>query len=87
MKQNRRGFLKSETLGSAGALALSSCQPKVTPLSEPTDYSVLDEILNKPVLKKELSKAPVITDNLELLRYDNNFLCKVRSTDEAIRIG
>src|SRR5262249_48416044 len=49
----------------------------------------LDEILNQPVLKRELFSTPVIIDTLELLRYKDDFLCRVRSRDgaEGISVG
>ena len=52
-------------------------------------YSRLDEILRRPVLKKELFAAPVIIETVELLRYNNSFLCRVRSKDgaEGISVG
>ena len=52
-------------------------------------YAKLDEILQQPVLKKELFRTPVIIETLELLRYQGNFLCRVRSTDgaEGISVG
>jgi L-alanine-DL-glutamate epimerase-like enolase superfamily enzyme len=52
-------------------------------------YATLDEILKQPVLKKELFAAPVIIETLELLRYKDNFLCRVRSRDgaEGISVG
>ncbi len=52
-------------------------------------YSKLDEILKKPVFKKEFFSTPVIIDTLELLRYKNSFICRVRSKDgaEGISVG
>ena len=52
-------------------------------------YARLDEILGQPVLKRELFPAPVIIETLELLRYKDNFLCRVRSRDgtEGISVG
>ncbi len=41
------------------------------------------EILRQPVLKKELFTSPVIIKSLELLRWENSYLCRVRSTDGA----
>ena len=89
MKLNRRIFLKSASLGSAGALALSSCHSPTTQTNESVDYSILDKVLAKPALKKELFKDRVIIETLELLRFENNFLCRVRSTDgaEGISVG
>jgi len=80
MKLKRRLFLKS-AIGSvsAASLPLAGC---AAPASK-TDYSKLDKILNKPVLKNDLFSSPVIIDSLELLRYKNNFICRVRSTDGA----
>lgn len=46
-------------------------------------YSIADEILKQPVLKKDLFPEPVIIESLELLRKNNNFLCRVRSKEGA----
>lgn len=86
MKVNRRRFLAS-TLG-AGAAAVTlnstSCQsPGQRSAALAERYRRLDEILQQPVLKKDLFKAPVIIESLELLRLDNGFLCRVRSRDGA----
>ena len=43
----------------------------------------LRDVLRQPVLKKELFTSPVIIESLELLRWQNSFLCRVRSTDGA----
>jgi L-alanine-DL-glutamate epimerase-like enolase superfamily enzyme len=47
----------------------------------------LREILAQPVLKKELFQSPVLIESLELLRWENSFLCRVRSTDGAVGIS
>ncbi len=41
------------------------------------------EILRQPVLKRELFKSPVIIKSVELLRWENSYLCRVRSADGA----
>lgn len=41
------------------------------------------EVLRQPVLKKELFTSPVIIQSVELLRWENNYLCRVRSADGA----
>ncbi len=41
------------------------------------------EILRQPVLKKELFRSPVILERVELLRWENSYLCRVRSADGA----
>jgi L-alanine-DL-glutamate epimerase-like enolase superfamily enzyme len=53
--------------------------------SGPVDdrYVLLDKALAEPVLKKSLFPDPVVVETLELLRYGDNFLCRVRSTDGA----
>jgi L-alanine-DL-glutamate epimerase-like enolase superfamily enzyme len=87
MKTNRRNFLKSASFASAGAITLNSCNSSSS--KQTVDYSKLDEILAKPVLKKELFSSPVVIETLELLRFNDNFLCRVRSTDgaEGISVG
>ncbi|NOR76262.1 MAG: twin-arginine translocation signal domain-containing protein [Draconibacterium sp.] len=85
MRLNRRNFLKSASIATAGAATLSSC--KTTPGKQIVDYSTLDKVLAQPVLKKELFPDPVIIETLELLRFKNNFLCRVRSTDGAVGIS
>ena len=81
LKQDRRNFLKTASIASAGAFTLNSySSDSVTKLA---DYSQLDKILEEPVLKRELFPDPVIIETLELLRFEDNFLCRVRSTDGA----
>lgn len=89
MSLNRRNFLKSSSLASVGALSLSACNSANIHTKTEVDYSTLDEILAKPVLKKDFFSEPVIIESLELLRYKNNFLCRVRSTGgaEGISVG
>jgi len=92
MKTNRRRFVQANLLGGvASALslpALAGTPPSRSGRSNPR-YARLDEILKRPVLKRELFPAPVIIDTLELLRYKGNFLCRVRSRDgaEGISVG
>jgi L-alanine-DL-glutamate epimerase-like enolase superfamily enzyme len=94
MKTNRRRFISTAVAGSIGAaLPLSSCGTNTTVSATQTDlkdrYDRLDEILKQPVLKKELFTSPVIIESLELLRFENSFLCRVKSTDgaEGISVG
>lgn len=47
-------------------------------------YQKLDEIAARPVLKKDLFPEPVIIESLELLRFEKNFLCRVRSKEGAM---
>ncbi len=48
-----------------------------------TKLSRLDEVLRQPVLKRELFSSPVIIESLELLKSDEGYLCRVRSSDGA----
>jgi L-alanine-DL-glutamate epimerase-like enolase superfamily enzyme len=88
MKSNRRKFISKAISGSlAATLPLSTFGNSATFAGTETlltDYSRLDQILNKPVFRKELFSSPVIIDSLELLRYRNSFLCRVRSKDGAV---
>lgn len=88
MNLNRRNFLKSSSVATAGIISMNSCKTN-TSNSQKTDYSVLDKILTQPVLKKEFFPEAVIIETLELLRYNNNFICRVRSTSgaEGISVG
>jgi L-alanine-DL-glutamate epimerase-like enolase superfamily enzyme len=82
MATNRRTFLTTAALGGlAAALPFSA---KSSPLADTAiDYALLDKTLSKPVFKRELFKSPVIIETIELLRFNNTFLCRVRSKDGA----
>jgi L-alanine-DL-glutamate epimerase-like enolase superfamily enzyme len=84
MKTNRRKFLETTLAGSVAAFV-----PVLPFQSENVKdkYRKLDEIIGEPVLKRELFKSPVIIENLELLRYNNSFLCRVRSKEGAVGIS
>ncbi len=88
MKTNRRNFLKSAALaGGVSTLTLTdSAQGAQRPK---TDYALLDKVLARPVLKRQLFPDPVIIESVELLRDRNNCICRVRSKDgaEGISIG
>ena len=98
MKTDRRKFIKSTAVAGGAASLLSFTSSGLNakqsntrgPHSkQATDYSVLDNVLKKPVLKKELFPSPVIIDTLELLRDRDNTLCRVHSKDgaEGIAVG
>jgi L-alanine-DL-glutamate epimerase-like enolase superfamily enzyme len=91
MKTTRRQFAKASLLTGLGlplsgvtADAPRSGQSKVNPR-----YARLDQILAQPVLNRELFPSPVILETLELLRYKDSFLCRVRSRDgaEGLSVG
>ncbi len=99
MKTSRRTFISTAAGGGLASLPLSSlgghtaalhtasADPALSTLK--SRYSRLDEILRRPVFKKELFATPVVIDTLELLRLKNSFLCRVRSRDgaEGISVG
>jgi L-alanine-DL-glutamate epimerase-like enolase superfamily enzyme len=101
MENNRRKFLTNVLAGglAAAALPLSSCSSGATnsgaggvsgaSVATPPDYARLDEVLQQPVFKREFFAEPVIIESLELLRYNNSFLCRVRSKDgaEGLSVG
>jgi L-alanine-DL-glutamate epimerase-like enolase superfamily enzyme len=92
MRTNRRKFMNTALAGGFAAFPSSFTRPDpVKPDSgtKKQNYARLDEVLKQPVLKRELFAAPVIIKTLELLRYRNSFLCRVRSTDgaEGISVG
>ena len=93
MKTTRRQFVKANLVGSlATALPLAAVGAAAPGSNSPSPnprYAKLDEILSRPVLKRELFATPVIIESLELLRYKDSFLCRVRSRDgaEGISVG
>lgn len=87
MKSTRRHFLRNVSAASAGALIIT---PTKSNAKVPeSNLNKLDEILMQPVFKKELFPEPVIIESLELLRYKNNFICRVRSGNgaEGLSVG
>ncbi len=93
MDINRRKFISTSIAsGLATTLPLAiNNQAKAFNSSESVkeNYSRVDKMLKQPVFKRELFSSPVIIDTLELLRYRNSFLCRVRSKDgaEGISVG
>ena len=86
MKDTRRTFLKSGIGAGVGAALLSPVaatgRGSTFGAARP-DYSALDAVLKQPVLKKELFANPVTIKSCDLLEYQGNYLCRVRSTDGA----
>jgi L-alanine-DL-glutamate epimerase-like enolase superfamily enzyme len=89
-RTSRRIFLKKTGMAAAWPFL-----PGITGVSKEQSgalnpaYKKLDEILKTPVFRKEFFPDPVIIVSLELLRYKDNFLCRVRSKDgaEGISVG
>lgn len=87
---SRRAFLSSTRALVAGSVAapLLAARGAERPGRSGTEGAAarrakLDDILRQPVLRKELFASPVILERVELLRWENSFLCRVRSADGA----
>jgi L-alanine-DL-glutamate epimerase-like enolase superfamily enzyme len=80
-KTSRRKFIRNSSM--AAALPFISCGSKTMTSGLNPDYERLDEILKQPILRKEYFPDPVIIDTLELLRFRDMFLCRVRSKEGA----
>ena len=80
MSFTRRKFLRNSLLFSLGAsFPINGCQVR-NPVQ--TDHD-LDEILKLEVIDKKPYPNPLIIETVELLRYQNNFICRVRTKDGA----
>lgn len=82
MNTSRRRFFKKAALASAGS-ALFMGNAHAGSQGEPERYVALDEVYANPVLKRQYFPEPVPIDTLELLRYKDNFICRVRSKNGA----
>lgn len=86
MKSNRRQFLTTALAGGAAAAALPySARAASAGDSDALHarYARLDAILRQPVLRRELFTSPVMLESVQLLRLNDSFICRVRSTDGA----
>ncbi|HER09859.1 MAG TPA: mandelate racemase/muconate lactonizing enzyme family protein [Bacteroides sp.] len=83
MKTNRRDFLRVSAAGTLGCPALITACGDPFEKGSATDYSAIDAAMARPVLNTELFIYPVILESVELLRYEDNFICRVRSADGA----
>ena len=87
---NRRQFITSAVAGGmamANLPLMSSCgagnKSSFSDEELQSRFDKLDQALKQPIFKKELFSSPVIIESLELLEYNNRFLCRVRSNDGA----
>lgn len=83
MTTNRRQFIKKSMLGAAAVPVGLNFRTSEKNTDVEKKYRQIDEIISKPVFKRELFSEPVIIASLELLRYGESFLCRVRSKDGA----
>ena len=80
---NRRKFIAASLTGGLAATLPGSAFGKTAKTDIDSTYAKLDEVLKKEVLKKGLFTTPVVIETLELLRFKDSFLCRVRSKDGA----
>ncbi|MBN2327069.1 MAG: mandelate racemase/muconate lactonizing enzyme family protein [Candidatus Omnitrophica bacterium] len=86
MKINRRKVLATGFVGGVAVAAHPSSSIAQSDADNP-NYVKLDEILDQPTFKKELFSDPIIIESVDLLRYKNSFLCRVRSKEGAVGIS
>ena len=89
-KTTRRQFINTALIGGAGisALPLLSFHSSGKNASAEDEkvrerFEKIDQAFKQPVLKKAFFPSPVIIESLELLEYNGNYLCRVRSKDGA----
>ncbi len=87
MSTTRRRFLSTTMAASLAAPLFSRAAPGTEAPGRGTEAGArqtkLAAILRQPVLKRELFTSPVIIRSVELLRWENSYLCRVRSADGA----
>ena len=75
--------MKSGLIAGAGSLIPGSSCSREIQNDSITNYGRLDEALAQPVLKKEYFPEPVIIQSCDLLEYNGNYICRVRSASGA----
>ncbi len=83
MRTKRRSFIKAGLISVVYPSMFSNRFSKGTSKRNDPDYTQIDHALTQPVLKRELFSSPVIIEKCELLEYQGNYICRVRSTDGA----
>jgi L-alanine-DL-glutamate epimerase-like enolase superfamily enzyme len=81
MTHNRRNFIKS-VFGTAAVAGMPFTASSLQSTSK-VDYEPFDAAASRPVLKRQYFSAPIIIESVELLHYQKNYLCRVRSKDGA----
>lgn len=73
--------MQTTTYAAAGTVSFYS--GKNSSGNPETDYAKLDKVLFEPILKHHLFPDSLIIETLELLEYNNNFICIVRTREGA----
>ncbi|MEO0338183.1 MAG: mandelate racemase/muconate lactonizing enzyme family protein [Bacteroidota bacterium] len=84
---NRRTFIQSTSLSALGAFSLGACASPANKQDSQVDYSALDQVLARPILDKNMFPEPIIIESLDLMHYEGNFLCQVRTKDGAVGLS
>lgn len=83
---SRRDFLRKSTIAGAGIPLLAArCQPTSNSQQYPANpyYAAIDLALKKSVIDTSKFPDPLILETVELLRYEKNFICRVRTESGA----
>ncbi|MEO1054935.1 MAG: mandelate racemase/muconate lactonizing enzyme family protein [Bacteroidota bacterium] len=82
---NRRSFLKKSTIAGAALPLLAGCDSSTTSVSTSSaiDYGPVDAAAKRPIINTSKFTEPLIMDKIELLRYEDNFICRVRTNSGA----
>jgi L-alanine-DL-glutamate epimerase-like enolase superfamily enzyme len=84
MKLNRRSFIKTG-IGAGVLTTAQGCMSAVE--SDKTSIAQLNKAASAPVLKAESITSPVKIASIELLRGENDFFVRTRSTDGAVGVA
>ncbi|MEM9857205.1 MAG: enolase C-terminal domain-like protein [Bacteroidota bacterium] len=83
---SRRNFLKSSAVaGATYTFFASGCETSSNATSpiKPDHYDQLDLAAKRSIIDRSMFSDPLIMETIELLRYEDNFICRVRTTDGA----
>jgi L-alanine-DL-glutamate epimerase-like enolase superfamily enzyme len=85
MKTSRRKFLATAAVAGLAPVSSRAAASGGGGRSEEVQARLarLNEILRQPVLQRELFAHPIIIKSIELLRWENSYLCRVRSAEGA----
>lgn len=90
MKQKRREFLRKTAILGAGlstlphlGLALNSRNHNMGFDISGENLSSVDKALAQPVAQKKLFTDPIIIEDVQLLEYEGNYICKVQAKNGA----
>ncbi len=86
MNRSRRDFITRSAAGATlFAGGFNACTPNEKSVQDKlkTQFYQVDQAASQPILKNDLFNDPIIIESLELLRYQDNFLCIVRTRDGA----